>query len=163
MEYLLRGVTLTRKNKERRIIQPKKIYGKIEKEGTIRELTAVIKLLKEGYRVSMPIGSQRYDLIAERYPKYIRIQVKNLKLEYRSDPNKPSSIDQWVINAYTTPKGVKKTYSKEDTDVIFAIDLENDAFAIVSMKSVPKSGVVKISERSDRKQYLNSFDALKEV
>lgn len=154
---------MTRKNKERRIIQPKKTHRKIEEEGAIRELTAAMRLLKEGYRVSMPIGSQRYDLIAERDPKYIRIQVKSLKLEYRSDPNKPSSIDQWVIRAYTTPKGIKKTYSKQDTDVIFAIDLENDAFAIVPIESVPKCGVAKISEKSGRKKYLNSFEALKEV
>lgn len=152
-----------RKSKERRVTQTKKTYGKIEEEGARRELTAAMKLLKEGYRVSMPIGSQRYDLIAERHPKYIRVQVKNLKLEYRSDPSLPLSIDQWVIYAYTTPKGVKKIYSEEDIDVIFAIDLENDAFAIVPMNSVPKSGVVKISEKSDRKRYLNSFEALKEV
>lgn len=120
-----------------------------------------MKLIEKGDQVSRPIGTTyRYDLIAEKHPKYYRIQVKNLRLAYSRDPEEPLSIDQWEIRAYTIANGKKKTYSIEDTDLIFAINIETHDFAIIPVDCIPASGIVKISQKTKRGCYLNSFLAL---
>ncbi len=81
-------------------------------------MLVTIKLIEEGYKVSKPIVNTRYDLIAEKDSKFIRIQVKNLKCDYRKDSDKPNSIDSWVIRAYSSPRRIKTTYNKSDVDVI---------------------------------------------
>lgn len=154
---------MTRKSKERKIVQPKKNHQKIEEESSRRELFAAMKLFEEGYRVSVPIGSPRYDLIAEKHPIYIRIQVKNLKLQFKGISDNTNTNDQWIIEAYTAPKGVRKTYSEKDIDVIFAVNLETQDFAIIPIKDIPKSGRVRISERAKRGCFLNSFVALEDI
>jgi len=148
------------KNRKRKVIHKAGNHEETHREGVRRELTAARKLVEEGFNVSFPAGSYRYDLLAEKHPRYYRIQVKPLKLQYRKDPHQPLSINQWVIHAYTTPKGKKKTYSKKDTDVVFAVDLESNAFAIVPVDEIPSSGVVRMSEKTKRARYLNSFVAL---
>jgi hypothetical protein len=85
---------MARKNSDRKVREHEKDFTQTDKEGTIREMLASIKLMKEGYKVSQPILENRYDLIAERYPKYIRIQVKNLKKDYQKDPKQPTSVNQ---------------------------------------------------------------------
>ncbi|VVB96581.1 Uncharacterised protein [uncultured archaeon] len=153
---------MARKNYDRKVREHKKDFSQTNKEGAIREMLATIKLMKEGYRVSLPIVDSRYDLIAEKYPNYIRIQVKNLKKDVQKDFKQPSSIDKWEIRAFSNPGRKKNLYDKKDADVIFAINKETEDFAIVPIEKIPSSGIVKISEKSDRKDFLNTFKALEE-
>lgn len=153
---------MPKKNLDRKVITEVD-FSQTNKEGCIREMLAAIKLMKEGYNVSKTMFDNRYDLIAEKYPKYIRIQVKNLKLTYKSDPTQPLSINKWEIHAYTNIKGNKKIYTKDEIDVVFAIDIETENFAIIPVEKIPKTGVVRISEQSDRKEYFNSFKALDDL
>lgn len=153
---------MTRKNLDRKAREHVKDHTQTSTEGAIREMLAAIKLMERGYRVSKPIVNYRYDLIAENCPKYIRIQVKNLILNSPKDPERPSSIDRWEIRAFSNPRGEKVVYNEKDIDVIFAINEEKKDFAIVPVKKIPSSGIVKISEKSDRKDFLNSFKALDE-
>lgn len=151
---------MARKNSDRKVREHEKDFTQTNTEGAIREMLAAIKLMDEGYRVSKPIVNYRYDLLAEKCPKYIRIQVKNLKLNYQKDPEQPSSVDQWEIRAFSNPQGEKVVYDKKDADVIFAIDKKTKNFAIVPIDKIPSSGFVKISQKSDRRDFLNSFKAL---
>ena len=151
---------MKRKNLDRKVREYGKDYAQTNTEGAIREMLAAIKLIDEGYRVSKPIVDYRYDLIAEKCPKYIRIQVKNLKLDSKKDPEQLSSINHWEIRAFSNPRGEKVVYDNKDVDVIFAINKETRDFAIVPIEKIPSSGIVKISEKSDRKDFLKSFKAL---
>jgi hypothetical protein len=56
-------------------------YQEATKYGTLRELKAVQMFMERGFIVSTPNMNVRYDFIAEKYPKYIRIQVKKLILK----------------------------------------------------------------------------------
>ncbi|MGF7060782.1 group I intron-associated PD-(D/E)XK endonuclease [Brassicibacter mesophilus] len=153
---------MARKNIDRKVRELNKDFSMTSTEGKIRENLAIVKLLKEGYGVLLPVVDVRYDIIAERYPKFMRIQVKNLKLEYKKVPEQPLSIDQFVIRAFSSPRGEKTTYSKDDTDFVMGINIDTEDFAIIPVENIPSSGVIKISEKCDRKDYFNSFKALVE-
>ena len=153
---------MVRKNINRKMRETEKDFSQTPTEGAIRELLVAIKLMEQGYVVSTPIVQNRYDLIAEKYPNFFRIQVKNLKLDYEKDENHPLSLDQWVIRAFSSPRKQKEIYGKEDIDVVFAINLDSHDYAIIPIEKIPLSGIVKISVKSDRKNYLNSFIALEE-
>lgn len=122
--------------------------------GDIRELAVAEILMGKGYRISIPFGNHRYDLIAEKYPKYFRIQVKPL-----NKVNNTVKVEKWKINTQSN----KTSYSKNDTDIIFAIDLGTKNFAIIPVECA-KGRVTNIStsKRSTRKKYLNSYMALDE-
>lgn len=153
---------MARKNIDRKVRELDKDFSLTSIEGKIRENLAIVMLLKEGYRVSLPVVDVRYDLIVERYPKFMRIQVKNLKLEYMAVPEQPLSIDQYVIRAYSSPRGERATYSKDDTDFVMGINIDTEDFAIIPVEKIPSSGIIKVSEQCDRKEYFNSFKALEE-
>lgn len=153
---------MVRKNPDRKVREIDKDFSLTSTEGKIRENLAIIKLLKKGYNVSIPAVDVRYDIIAEQYPKFMRIQVKNLKLEYKKVPEQPLSIDQYEIRAFSNPRGIKTTYSKDDTDFVMGINIDTEDFAIIPVEDIPSSGNIKISEQCDRKDYFNSFKALEE-
>lgn len=153
---------MARKNDDRKVRELDKDFSKTNVEGCIRETLAVAKLLKDGYSVAKPFVTGRYDLIAEKNRNFMRIQVKNLKLEYRKDSGQPLSIDQYVVRAFTSPKGEKSTYSKDDIDFVFAINIEDENYAVIPIEIIPLSGIIKISEQCDRKQYYNSLKAIED-
>lgn len=130
--------------------------------GAIRELIATKILMEQGYNISIPNIDVRYDLIAERYPVFIRVQVKSLKLKSAKNPNESLSVDTWSINPYTIINGEKRTYSNEDCDVIMGIDLNSNNYAIVPIDKIAGKQEFRLSEHenSNGKDYLNSFEAL---
>jgi hypothetical protein len=154
---------MTRKNTDRKVRELDKDFSLTSTEGKIRENLAIVKLLKAGYGVSLPVVDVRYDIIAEQYPKFMRIQVKNLKLEYMKVAEQPLSIDQYVIRAFSSPRGEKTTYSKDDTDFVMGINIDTEDFAIIPVENIPSSGIIKISEQCDRRDYFNTFKALEEL
>ncbi len=153
---------MARKNSARKVREKDTDFTKTSADGSIREMLVTIKLIEKGYKVSRPVVNTRYDLIAEKDSKFIRIQVKNLKHDIRKNPERLDSIDIWKIRAYSSPRKVKTTYNKSDADVIFAINKEKNDFAIIPIEIIPSSGIVKISQESERKTFLNSFKALDE-
>lgn len=153
---------MARKNPERKVREHNKDFSRTSTEGKIRESLATARLLNAGYDVAQPVVDQRYDLIAIKYPKFMRIQVKNLKLDHIKDPGQPLSIDQYVIRAFSSPRHEKTTYSIEDTDFIMGMNIETGEFAIIPIDEVPSSGIIKISIQCDRKQFFNTFQALED-
>lgn len=153
---------MARKNPERKVRELEKDFSLTSTEGKIRESLAIAKLLKAGYGISIPVVDTRYDIIAEKYPKFMRIQVKNLKLEFMKTSEQPLSIDQYVIRAFSSPRKEKTTYSKDDTDFVMGINSDTGDYAIIPVEIIPKSGVIKISEQCGRKAYFNTFKALEE-
>jgi hypothetical protein len=93
-------------------------------KGSIAELAVAAKLLEEGWRILMPYGENaRYDLVAERNGRFVRIQVKYttpkagvMKVNCRSSNN-------WSILQYTA----------DEIDVIAAYNpLTRDVFYVPS-------------------------------
>jgi hypothetical protein len=67
------------------------------KFGTLREISAMKHFIEQGFTVSVPNMSVRYDFIAEKYPLFLRVQVKNLHLKKEKTDN-ISSRTIWCIN-----------------------------------------------------------------
>lgn len=153
---------MAKKNPSRIVYKDEKDSRTIMLEGACRELLASQILLKNGYMVSMPVADDRYDLIAEKHPNYFRIQVKPLNLKYIKDPKYDTSCDSWVINAYTNPKGKKKTYTNDDTDFVMGVEIETGNYAIIPIYEVPNCGVIRLSEKNDKWCYFNNISALTE-
>lgn len=163
MKKLIEGNDdMPRKNEDRKVRELDKDFSLTSTEGKIRENLAAIILMKKGYGVSIPIVDTRYDIIAEMYPKFMRIQVKNLKLEYMKVPEQPQSIDQFVIRAFSSQKGERNTYNKEEIDFVMGVNIDSGDFAIIPVEKIPSSGIIKISTLSDRRDYFNSFKAIDE-
>lgn len=112
--------------------------------------------------VSMPVADDRYDLIAEKHPNYFRIQVKPLNLKYIKSPKYDTSCDSWVINAYTNPKGKKKTYTNDDTDFVMGVEIETGNYAIIPIYEVSNCGTIRLSEKNDKWCCFNNISALTE-
>lgn len=152
------------KNVERKVREYDKDFSKTALEGTIRETLATAIFLKNGYSVSKPVVTSRYDLIVEKNMKFARIQVKNLKLDYIKNPDNKLSVDQFVIRAFTNSitnsKKSRNMYSIEDIDFVFATNIETGDFALVPVETIPKTGIVRMSERCSRKECFNSFNVL---
>ncbi|WP_206811194.1 PDDEXK-like family protein [Paradesulfitobacterium ferrireducens] len=61
---------MTRKNLDRKVRELDKEFSQTSTEGKIRESLAIAKLLKAGYGVALLVVDCRYDVIAEKHPKY---------------------------------------------------------------------------------------------
>ncbi|HRZ28800.1 MAG TPA: group I intron-associated PD-(D/E)XK endonuclease [Spirochaetota bacterium] len=150
---------MARKNQDRKVKAPVKTSIETATEGGLRELKAAAILMQEGFSVFTPVINMnyRYDLIAEKNNKFYRIQVKSLSLQFEKNPEYSTSCDQYIIHAYTTPRGKKRTYSKEDCDFIIGIDLNNDQYACIPIKHVPASGNIRVSAKTKTAAYLNNI------
>lgn len=90
-------------------------------KGGIAELAVAAKLMKIGWSVAFPYGERsRYDLIAEKKGKFIRVQVKYstpkngaLRVNCRSSNN-------WSVLRYTADQiDVIAAYNPEDGQIYF--------------------------------------------
>ena len=107
--------------------------------GKILELEVAQNLIHKGYRVCWPLLNERYDIVAEKYPVYIRIQVKPMRKVI------DANIDKWKIN----------------TDLIWAIDINLKDYAIIPVENAPGCVTyISTNERNEKREYLNSFKAL---
>jgi len=131
-------------------------YIKHHTEGTMRELIAAKILMEQGYRISTPnFGACRYDIIAEKFPIFIRVQVKPLKPLSLST----ETLQKWSVQAESN----NKPYTNADCDVIMAINLESNNFAIVPIEKATGLFNISTHNTNTRRQYLNSFVGLEEV
>jgi len=136
-------------------------YQEATKYGTLRELKAVQMFMERGFIVSTPNMNVRYDFIAEKYPKYIRIQVKKLILK-KGDIDDSLIHKTWCIRPYSTLYGKKRFYKEEDCDMVIGICLKTDTFAIVPIDKINEKTEFRLSEHetSIGREYLNSFKAI---
>ena len=135
------------------------------KFGALREISAIRHFIEQGFTVSIPNMSVRYDFIAEKYPIFLRVQVKNL-IPKKKKTDHPSSQAVWCIRAYSTVFGKRRPYSIADCDVVVAISLETEDFAIVPISEVEgRSSEYRLSKHDDSKgkAYLNSYAAIEEI
>ena len=137
-------------------------YQESIKFGALRELKAIQHFIEQGFVVSVPNMSARYDFIAEKYPLFLRVQVKNL-VSKKSKTGNPSSQDVWCIRPYSFVNGERRSYRKEDCDLIVGISLETGNFAIVPINQVegrPTEYRLSSHINSKGKDYLNSYLAI---
>ncbi|MFD1956558.1 group I intron-associated PD-(D/E)XK endonuclease [Paenibacillus thailandensis] len=106
-----------------------------QKLADAREVMIAGRLMLLGYTVSRPLsGASRYDLIAEKHGKFVKIQVKSLK---RDSAYKDSAIPYpvYVLEAYSLNpvNGEKKLYSSTEVDIIVGYNHEENCFAAVRL------------------------------
>lgn len=77
---------------------------------TIAEALAQIEYMRRGYEVSEPKGLARYDFIAEKDGRFVRVQVK---------VGSPFNNGKELLGH--TPKG----YDRSEIDVLVMVDLED--------------------------------------
>jgi len=71
-------------------------------KGSIAELVVAARLVKEGWRVLLPYGENtRYDLVAEREGRFVRVQVKYVTPKNGVLDVKCQSSNNWSILPYT--------------------------------------------------------------
>lgn len=83
----------------------------LERIYTIAERIAEIEYLKRGYEVSHPSGKSRYDFIAEKDGRCVRVQVKS---------GTPFNNGKELLGH--SPRG----YLRNEIDVMVIVDLDNN-------------------------------------
>lgn len=82
-------------------------------KGTLGQAAAIDKLTRLGYNVALPIGVLRYDLVAEKDGRFLRIQVKTICAS--------ADADILRVRFYSKPwNAVPKKYRPDEVDVLVA-------------------------------------------
>ena len=98
-------------------------------KGSIAELAVATRLVKEGWRVLLPYGENtRYDLVAERQGRFVRIQVKYATPKAGVLPVNCCSSNNWSVLPYTP----------EEIDVIAAYNSQDERIYFVPVTQLPK-------------------------
>ena len=72
-------------------------------KGSIAELHVCADLMKKGWRISIPYGeNNRYDLVAEKDGKFLRIQVKYVTPKNGALYLHCFSSNNWSVQRYTS-------------------------------------------------------------
>gem|GEM_PF-4674353 len=120
----------------------------------------------EGFTVSRPLsGACRYDLVAELNGRFIKIQVKSLKLDSAYDQEKlPYKVFVLEAYSYDPVKKTKKKYSREEVDLIVGYNHDLKAFACVPLESFEGKYTAVVHETiGTRHEYFNNWSGLYEV
>ena len=71
-------------------------------KGSIAELAVAARLMRDGWRVLLPYGENtRYDLVAERKGRFVRIQVKYVTPKEGKLTVNCRSSNNWSVLPYT--------------------------------------------------------------
>ena len=106
----------------------------------------VAHLLERGWKVLLPIGeNQRYDLVAERDGRFVRIQVKYVTPKRGMLEIKCASSNNWSL----------LRYSAKDIDAIAAYDSKNENIYFIPVSNVNRSSFNLRIEQSRNNQRLN--------
>ena len=137
-----------------------------QKLADARELVVAGKLMLQGYTVSRPLsGACRYDLVAEKNGRFIKIQVKSLKRD-SAYKKSPLPYPVYVLEAFSLNpvNEEKKGYIRQEVDVIVGYSHEEDCFAAVPLDDFKgKLSAVVHAREGTRSKYFNSWVALEEV
>jgi hypothetical protein len=139
-------------------------YQQSMKFGVLREMRAMKLFIERDYIVSVPNINARYDFVAEKDSKFIRVQVKNLVSKKTANPEDETTQTVWAIRAWTIKNGEKRPYSVDCCDLVVGISLDTDDFAIVPVEKEleDRTTEYRLSEHSDSmgREYLNSYAAI---
>lgn len=104
-----------------------------KRKGDIAELVVAQHFLAEGYRVLFPYGElTRYDLVAEKHGKFLRIQVK-----YVTPKNDTLSINCKSSNNWST-----RQYTSQEIDIIAVVNGQSKEIYFIPIEQVAKSILV---------------------
>lgn len=94
-------------------------------KGDINELSSMRAFISRGFTVSVPFGGRgRYDFVAEKFGRFIRVQCKACHEEEKR------TISLRAVSSYDyNGKNVMRTYTKEQIDV-YATEFENKVYVI---------------------------------
>lgn len=96
-------------------------------KGDIAELRVASHLIHHGWTVSLPVGARsRYDLVAERNGKFLRIQVKFVT-------PKKGGID---INCRSSNNWSVLHYSEKEIDTIAAFDGKTEQIYFIPVTKI---------------------------
>lgn len=96
-------------------------------KGDLAEMAVAARLIEEGWRVLFPVGeTNRYDLVAERNGKFVRIQVKYVTPKNGVlDVNCRSSNDWSVLH-----------YTSEEIDMIAAYNAHDKLIYFIPVNKI---------------------------
>ena len=98
-------------------------------KGSVAELAVATRLMKEGWRVSFPYGENaRYDLVAEREGRFVRIQVKYTTPKSGVLPVNCCSSNNWSVLQYTP----------EEIDIVAVYNSQDERIYFVPVTQLPK-------------------------
>ena len=101
-------------------------------KGSIAELAVATRLFREGWRVLLPYGENtRYDLVAERDGRFVRIQVKYVTPKAGALPVNCCSSNNWSVSQYTP----------EEIDIIAVYNSQNERTYFVPVAQLPKGNM----------------------
>ena len=104
-----------------------------KRKGSIAELAVATRLMKEEWHVLIPYGENtRYDLVAERDGKFVRIQVKYVTPKNGVLHVNCRSSNNWSILPYTA----------KEIDAIAIYESRTEAVYFVPIGSMRKSAMV---------------------
>ena len=100
--------------------------------GSIAELAVATRLVREGWRVLLPYGENtRYDLVAERGGRFVRIQVKYTTPKAGVLPVNCCSSNNWSVLQYTP----------EEIDIIAVYNSQDERIYFVPVTQLPKGNM----------------------
>ncbi len=103
-----------------------------KRKGTIAELSVASRLSELGWNVLLPLGENcRYDLVAEKNGRFIRVQVKYVTPKNGVLYVNCCSSNNWSVLHYTS----------EEIDVIAAYDANDGAAYFVPVNQIRKSAI----------------------
>ena len=98
-------------------------------KGSVAELAVATRLMKEGWRVSFPYGENaRYDLVAEREGRFVRIQVKYTTPKAGVLTVNCCSSNNWSVLQYTP----------EEIDIVVVYNSHDERIYFVPVTQLPK-------------------------
>ena len=102
----------------------------IKTKGYIAEMYVAACLIEDGWKVLMPVGeNNRYDLVAERGGKFIRIQVKYVTPKGGALEVNCRSSNNWSVLHYTA----------EEIDVIAVFNSDNKSIYYIPVSKINHS------------------------
>ena len=104
-----------------------------KRKGSIAELAVATRLMREGWNVLVPYGENtRYDLVAEKDGRFVRIQVKYVTPKDGKLYVNCQSSNNWAVLPYTA----------KEIDLIAAYDSSNGSVYYVPVAAMRKSAMV---------------------
>ena len=102
-------------------------------KGSIAELAVAVRLMREGWRVLLPYGENtRYDLVAERNGRFVRIQVKYVTPKDGTLYVNCQSSNNWSVLPYTA----------KEIDLIAVYDAVHGSVYYVPVAAMRKRAMV---------------------
>ena len=127
-------------------------------KGDIAELAVALRLVREGWKVLFPYGeNSRYDLVAEKQGRFVRIQVKYVTPKHGLLYVNCRSSNNWSTVHYTA----------EDIDIIAVYDPVSRSIYFVPTHDIRKSAMMlrlrpTKNNQKARVRYASDFSELRD-